>query len=73
MGWFDGNPANLWPLSPKDEATEFVHCMGGSDAVIEEAQSYVNDKNYRFAATLLNKVIFADANSQPAKDALATV
>ncbi|KAF7586895.1 hypothetical protein BBP40_008044 [Aspergillus hancockii] len=73
MGWFDGNPANLWTLAPADEATEFVECMGGSDAVINKAQEYVKNKNYRFAATLLNKVIFADATNQSAKEALASV
>ncbi|KAA8643370.1 hypothetical protein EYZ11_003406 [Aspergillus tanneri] len=73
MGWFDGNPANLWPLAPADEATEFVKCMGGSEAVIRNADDYVRKKNYRFAATLLNKVIFADATNQAAKDALASV
>ena len=31
LGHFDGNPANLIPLSPKDSAPLYVEMMGGSD------------------------------------------
>jgi alkyl sulfatase BDS1-like metallo-beta-lactamase superfamily hydrolase len=76
MGWFDGNPANLWKLQPTDEATEYVKCMGGQEAVLEMAQAYVAEKNtesLRFAATLLDKLIFADPNDSDAKNELISV
>lgn len=75
MGWFNGNPAYLWPLTPVDEATELVKCMGGSKAVLEMAQVYHTNKNLRFAATLLDKLVFAtqsspdEKNSEVAKEA----
>ncbi|KAJ6118243.1 beta-lactamase domain-containing protein [Penicillium samsonianum] len=75
MGWFDGNPAYLCPLTPVDEATELVKCMGGSEAVLEKAQVYHTNKNLRFAATLLDKLVFAtqscpdEKNSEVAKEA----
>ncbi len=31
LGHFDGNPANLIPLSPADSAPLYVEMMGGSD------------------------------------------
>jgi alkyl sulfatase BDS1-like metallo-beta-lactamase superfamily hydrolase len=59
IGWFDGNPAYLWPLQPTDEATEFVTCVGGNQAVLDLADGYMTKKNFRFAATLLDKLVFA--------------
>ncbi|KAL7943818.1 beta-lactamase-like protein [Trichoderma barbatum] len=74
MGWFDGNPANLWPLPPVEEATEFVQCMGGSDNVLRLAQEYQAKQNLRFAATLLNKLVFSKSpNQDAAKEKLAEV
>ncbi|KAJ5921104.1 beta-lactamase domain-containing protein [Penicillium verhagenii] len=68
MGWFNANPAYLWPLTPVDEATELVKCMGGSQSVLEKAQAYHSDKNLRFAATLLDKLVFATQSNADEKD-----
>ncbi|UKZ81905.1 hypothetical protein TrVFT333_009682 [Trichoderma virens FT-333] len=74
MGWYDGNPANLWPLPPVEEATQLVQCMGGSDAVLKLAREYQAGQNLRFAATLLNKLIFSNSSNQgAAKELLAEV
>ena len=35
MGWFDGNPANLWQHPPVERATRYVDSMGGADAVVD--------------------------------------
>ena len=32
MGWFDGNPARLWPHPPEALATRYVEAIGGSTA-----------------------------------------
>ncbi|QSZ35035.1 hypothetical protein DSL72_007898 [Monilinia vaccinii-corymbosi] len=72
MGWFDGNPAHLWPLQPTDEATEFVTCMGGADAVLALAQGYIANNNLRFAATLLDKLVFATKSSDDPDSDVAT-
>ncbi|RAL67580.1 hypothetical protein DID88_008335 [Monilinia fructigena] len=78
MGWFNGNPAHLWPLQPTDEATEFVTCMGGTNAVLSLAQGYITNNNLRFAATLLDKLVFAikssdDPDSDISKNAMSTL
>ncbi|KAK5996554.1 Linear primary-alkylsulfatase [Cladobotryum mycophilum] len=73
MGWFDGNPANLWPLKPTHEARELVKCMGGPQNTLKLAQGYYDDGNLRFAATLLNKIIFADPTYGDAKSLLSQV
>lgn len=74
MGWFDGNPANLWPLPPSEEAAQFIQCMGGSENVLQLAQQYQADHNLRFAATLLNKLIFSKSlHQEAAKEQLAEI
>ncbi|MBT8142822.1 MAG: MBL fold metallo-hydrolase, partial [Gammaproteobacteria bacterium] len=71
FGYFDGNPANLDPLSPVDEGKKFVEYMGGADKVIAKAQGDFDKGEFRFAATALNHVIFAQPDNKQAADLLA--
>lgn len=71
FGWYDGNPANLNPLPPVDEAKKLVEFMGGTDAVLEKAQATYDDGEYRFTATVLDKLVFADPENEPARALLA--
>lgn len=73
FGYFDANPANLNPLSPTAAGKKFVDYMGGSDKVIEKAQADYLNGEYRFAATALNHVVFAEPDNQTAKDLLANL
>ena len=60
MGWFDGNPARLWQHPPEAIAPRYVEAMGGTDRVVEIAQKAFGDGDFRWAATLLDHVIFTD-------------
>jgi alkyl sulfatase BDS1-like metallo-beta-lactamase superfamily hydrolase len=60
MGWFDGNPARLWPHPPKAEAERYVTAIGGIDRVVELAQQAYDEGDFRWAATLLDHVVFTD-------------
>ncbi len=71
FGYFDGNPANLDPLSPVDEGKKFVEYMGGASNVIDKAQADFDKGEFRFAATALNHVVFAEPDNQTAADLLA--
>jgi len=71
MGWFDGNPANLWKHPPVEAAKRYVECMGGADEVVTAASSYLDRGDIRFAAELLNHVVFADPSHGRAKELLA--
>lgn len=73
LGWFDGNPARLWPHPPAESATRYVACMGGPDAVVALAAGYAGDGDLRFAAELLDRVVFADPTHAEAKEQLAVV
>lgn len=73
LGWFDGNPANLWQHPPVARAERYVAALGGSARVIELAAEYVADGDHRFAAELLNHAVFADETDEAAREALAEV
>jgi alkyl sulfatase BDS1-like metallo-beta-lactamase superfamily hydrolase len=67
MGWFDGNPARLWPHPPKPLAERYVAAIGGIERVVELAQDAYDTGDYRWAATLLDHAVFADAEHVAAK------
>ncbi|GAA4881764.1 alkyl sulfatase dimerization domain-containing protein [Saccharopolyspora cebuensis] len=73
MGWFDGNPAHLWEHPPAEQAQRWVEVMGGAAAGIEQARSYAERGDLRFAATLLNHCVFAEPDNDQAKRELANV
>ncbi len=73
MGWYDANPANLWPLPPEPAAKRYTEAMGGAKKVMDLANSAVEKGEYRWAAMLLNHVVFADKTNKPARDQLADV
>ncbi|MFD0890825.1 alkyl sulfatase dimerization domain-containing protein, partial [Streptosporangium algeriense] len=73
LGWFDGNPAHLWEHPPVPQARRYVECLGGTAAAVAHARRYVQEGDLRFAATLLNHVVFADEHDTEARELLAEV
>ncbi len=71
FGWFSGNPSELHELPPAEEGAKFVEYAGGADAVIEKARADYEAGNYRWVATALNHLVFADPTNQIARDLLA--
>lgn len=73
LGWFDGNAAHLWEHPPVELAQRYVELAGGAEEALTKAHAYVDAGDLRFAATLLNHVVFADADNTAAKETLAAV
>jgi len=73
LGWYDANPANLWPLPPEPAAKRYVEAMGGAKAVMDRAKAAADEGEYRWAATLLNHLVFADETNTAARELLASV
>jgi len=73
LGYWDGNPATLIPLSPRDSAPLYVEMMGGADNIIEKGQSLFNEGRYKLAQEILNKLIYAEPENKKAKDLLADI
>jgi alkyl sulfatase BDS1-like metallo-beta-lactamase superfamily hydrolase len=71
LGYWDGNPLNIAPLSPKDSAPLYVELMGGADKIIAKSKQLSGQGKYLLAAEILNKVLFAQPHNQRAKDLLA--
>jgi alkyl sulfatase BDS1-like metallo-beta-lactamase superfamily hydrolase len=71
MGWYDGNPAHLWPHPPAAAAARYVEAMGGADAVVALAGKSFHEGDLRWAAELLNHVVFAEPAHAAARELLA--
>ncbi|QEN16657.1 alkyl/aryl-sulfatase [Mycolicibacterium sp. ELW1] len=71
MGWFDGNPARLWAHPPEAIGPRYVEAMGGADRVVELARAAAESGDYRWAATLLDHVIFTDEQHAGARELYA--
>ena len=67
MGWFDGNPARLWPHPPEQAGPRYVAAMGGIDRVVELARDAFDSGDFRWAATLLDHAVFTDQNHEGAR------
>jgi alkyl sulfatase BDS1-like metallo-beta-lactamase superfamily hydrolase len=71
LGWFDGNPARLWPHPPAELAARYVDAIGGIDRVVAIAQEAFDAGDFRWAATLLDHAVFADEKHGAARDLYA--
>jgi alkyl sulfatase BDS1-like metallo-beta-lactamase superfamily hydrolase len=72
LGWFDGNPATLYPLPPEDGAKKYLEFMGGSDAVLEKAREAYGKGEYRWVAEVVNHVVFAEPGNTAARELQAS-
>ncbi|MCU0312090.1 MAG: MBL fold metallo-hydrolase [Acidimicrobiales bacterium] len=71
MGWYDGNPARLWPHPPEAAARRYVEAMGGYAAVVARARAAIAEGDLRWAAQLLDHAVFADPGPVEARELLA--
>ncbi|SEJ48069.1 alkyl/aryl-sulfatase [Demequina mangrovi] len=71
MGWFDGNPARLWPHPPQALAERYVGAMGGVDRVVDLARTAYDEGDLRWAATLLDHAVFAAPDDAAARELYA--
>ncbi len=73
LGYWDGNPTTLIPLSPADSAPLYVEMMGGAEKIIAKGRELYDQGKYRHAQEVLNKLVYAEPQNQKAKDLLADV
>ena len=67
LGWYDGNPAHLWPHPPVAAAGRYVDAMGGIAAAVAVAQRAYDQGDYRWATEVLNHVLFTDGSHTAAR------
>ena len=71
LGFYDGNPVNLHPLSPSDSAPLYVEMMGGPAKIMAKGKQLYAKGKYLEVSEILNRLVYAQPKNQAAKDLLA--
>jgi alkyl sulfatase BDS1-like metallo-beta-lactamase superfamily hydrolase len=73
LGWFDGNPANLHTLPPEEAGQRYVELMGGAGEVLAKGRKAFEEGEYRWAAEVVNHLVFADPQNKEARELQADI
>lgn len=57
LGWFDGNPTNLFPLPPRDEATRWAELAGGYESLLAAAETALARNQYQWVLELTDRLL----------------
>jgi alkyl sulfatase BDS1-like metallo-beta-lactamase superfamily hydrolase len=68
LGWYDANPADLNPLPRAEMAKKQVDYMGGAEAVLKRARADFAAGQYRWVASVMSQLVFADPANRAARD-----
>jgi alkyl sulfatase BDS1-like metallo-beta-lactamase superfamily hydrolase len=71
IGWFDGNPTELFPLSPLERAERFAKIAGGKESILKEAEKAVSDGEYQWALELTDYLLVLEPENQMARNCKA--
>lgn len=74
LGFYDGNPVNLWPLEEKEYARKFVEYVGSEEDVLKKAEEDFEKGEYQWVANVTNYIVMSNPQNnkarQPCADAL---
>lgn len=73
LGYWDGNPTTLIPLSPGDSAPLYVEMMGGAAPILAKGRELYDGGQYRAAMEIVNKLVYAEPENGEAKDLLSDI
>ncbi|MAT92220.1 MAG: alkyl sulfatase [Halioglobus sp.] len=68
LGWYDGNPTRLRPLSPAGEARRWSQALGGQDKLRQLATAALADGDAQWAAQLADQLLALDAADAGARE-----
>ncbi|MGB9151120.1 MAG: alkyl sulfatase dimerization domain-containing protein [Burkholderiales bacterium] len=68
LGFYDSNPASLNRLPPVESAKRYVTAMGGEAAALALGKKAFEAGDYRWVAELVNHIVFANPESQEARN-----
>ena len=66
-GWFDGNPTNLNPLPPTNEAQNMLRMMGGAENVLTEISHAIQAQQYQWTLQLCDILLNSRQQVQQAR------
>lgn len=67
VGWYDNDAAHLAPVPPQEEAKRIVPLMGGRSKVLAAATEAMENKEYAWAAQLVNYLYRLDPTDAEAR------
>jgi alkyl sulfatase BDS1-like metallo-beta-lactamase superfamily hydrolase len=68
LGWFDANPAHLWPHPPEVAARRYVQLAGGPDPLLAHAREAFAAGDFRWVAEVVNHLVFAEPDNTDARE-----
>ena len=72
-GWFDGDPAKLFPLPPADRAERLIDGFGGATAVVDRVNDARRDGDLRWALELASWLVTRSGSTSEDRSRLADV
>ena len=67
VGWFDGNPVNLSPLTHKELGTEILAIAGSADKILAQAEKAQQAGRHQAALELCEMVLENDSGNRSAR------
>jgi uncharacterized sulfatase len=67
LGWFDGNPTNLFSLPPAEEAAKMARLAGGTGALASHARKALENGEAQWCAQLCDHLIALNPDAKDAK------
>lgn len=67
IGWFDGNPTNLFPPHPRQRAALLTDAMGGAEKVFTSAKKALSENRPQWAAELCDLLLLLEFRPQAAR------
>ncbi len=67
LGYYDGNPTHLNPLTNEQRAARYMDLFGGSEPLLQAATKAYDSGDYQWAVELLSHVVFANPQHEPAR------
>ena len=62
LGWFDGNPTHLHPLSPEEHSQKMIALIGGVQTVLDAAKTALSHQEYQWCLELCD-LLLSNGNS----------
>ena len=67
LGFYDGNPVNLYPLEEVEEAQKFIEYSGGADAILKKLEEDFEKGEYQWVAKAANYLVMSDPQNLKAR------
>lgn len=67
LGWYQGDPAFLLPISDEERAHKFVNGLGGVEQALQQIRQAIDNNEHNWAAELATYVIAVDSDNDEAK------